>query len=58
MKSYNHIKKTWNPKRKQYPKKIYVKAENVEVQSIANRIRGGLGGSEFHNLHDWFLSDA
>lgn len=65
MKSYNHIKKTWKLKHKQYPKKIYVKVETVEVQSISNRIMcivqfltpskidlEQLWGSIFHNLHD------
>lgn len=65
MKSYSHIKKTWNTKHKQYSKKIYVKVETVEAQSITNRILyipqfltpskfvfEGLGGSDFHNLND------
>lgn len=65
MKSYSHIKKNWDPKHKQYPKKIYVKIETVEAQSITNRILyiphfltpskfffEGLGGSDFHNLND------
>lgn len=38
MKSYSHIKKPWNSKQAVSKKKIYVKVETVEVQSITNRI--------------------